>query len=201
MMIDHLMRRDGRSEESHLERRDMRTLSARRNYQTAIGKFLKFVKERALPLDEDVEIDGALVAYSNDFVQGFQHHHGSQLLATVMDRGRHSALLIQQTSEAPSMFEDVATAHTCAHPTSNACTSLGRHCNTTHPSQSHPHMAPFILILQVTYMRPSELLALRKKDLVPRLVPLLPCWSVVIAASTTGVFAKTGVRDGSVLMD
>ena len=58
-----------------------------RNYQTTLGTFLKFVKERGLPLVEDIEIDGALFAYSNDwFVQGVQHHHGSQLLAAVMDR-------------------------------------------------------------------------------------------------------------------
>ena len=31
------------------------------------------------------------------------------------------------------MFEGVATADTCTHSTSTACTSLGRHCNTTHP--------------------------------------------------------------------
>ena len=43
----------------------MRTFAARRNYhQTAFGTFLKFVKERALPLVGDVEIDVALVAYS-----------------------------------------------------------------------------------------------------------------------------------------
>ena len=42
-------------------------------------------------------------------------------------------------------------------------------------------MAAFILILLVTCMRPSELLASRKKDLVP--LPLLPCWSVVIAGA------------------
>ena len=40
---------------------------------------------------------------------------------------------------------------------------------------NHLHVAVFILILRVTYMRPSELLALRKNDLVPPLVPLLPC--------------------------
>ena len=46
-------------------------------------------------------------------------------------------------------------------------------------------MAAFILILLETYIRPSELLALRKKDLFPPLVPLLvgrdltiPKWSV-----------------------
>ena len=49
------------------------------------------------------------------------------------------------------MFEGVATAHTCAHPTSNACTSLRRHCNTSRPSQAssygsvHPHLAGNVL--------------------------------------------------------
>ena len=87
MLVFHLMCRDGRLEESLLEQRDVRTLAARRNYQTALGTFFKFVKERAVPLVEDVEFDGALVAYSNDcFVQGVQHHHGSQLLAAMMDR-------------------------------------------------------------------------------------------------------------------
>ena len=87
MLADHLTCRDGRSAESILERGSVTTLAARRSHQTALGTFLKFGKERALPLVEDVEIDGALVAYSNDcFIQRVQHHHGSQLLAAVMDR-------------------------------------------------------------------------------------------------------------------
>ena len=53
-------------------------------------------------------------------------------------------LWVQQTAEVPWLFGGVATAHTCAHPTSNA---QGRHCNIAHPSQSssygsaHPHFA------------------------------------------------------------
>ena len=64
---------------------------------------------------------------------------------------------------------------------------------------NQPHMAAFILILLVTYIRPSEFLALRKVDLAPPVVPLAPCSSVVIAASETGVSTKTLVRDRSVL--
>ena len=66
MLVDHLVYRGGRSEESLLERKAVRTLPARRNHQTALGTFTKFVKERALPLVEDVEIHRALVAYSDD---------------------------------------------------------------------------------------------------------------------------------------
>ena len=65
-------------------------------------------------------------------------------------------------------------------------------------SRNHAHVAVFTFILRETYTRPSEL---KKKDLVPSLVPLLPCWSVVIAAYETGVFTKTGVLDGSIVMD
>ena len=49
-------------------------------------------------------------------------------------------------------------------------------------------------------MRPSELLALRRKDLVPPLVPLFRCWLIMVAASA-GVSAKIGISDGSVVMD
>ena len=63
---------------------------------------------------------------------------------------------------------------------------------------NHPRMAVFDLILRVTHMRPSELLALKKKDLVPPLVLLLLWWSVVITTSETCVPTKAELRDGSV---
>ena len=51
-------------------------------------------------------------------------------------------------------------------------------------------------------MHPSDILALRMKDIVPPFVPLLPCWSIVIAATEArGVATKTSVSDGSVFMD
>ena len=49
-------------------------------------------------------------------------------------------------------------------------------------------------------MRPSERLTLKSKDLAPPLVARLPFWSIVIAASETGVSTKTGIRDGSDLV-
>ena len=42
------------------------------------------------------------------------------------------------------MFEGVATAHTCAHPTNNAGTSLGNNCSPSRTSpygSVHPHLA------------------------------------------------------------
>ena len=65
---------------------------------------------------------------------------------------------------------------------------------------NHHHVETFVLILLVTYMRLSELPALIKKDLVRPLVLFLPCWSVVIAVSETGVSTKMEVHHWSVLM-
>ena len=98
------------------------------------------------------------------------------------------------------MSERVAATRSCAHPTSNARTSWEGIAEQL-TLLNHPRMAAFDLILLVTYMRPSELLALRKKDIVPPLGPLLTCWSVVIATSEVGVSIKAEFRDGSVLMD
>ena len=79
------MYRDGKLEESLLKRRAAKALAARQSNLTALGKFLKSVMERALHLDEDVEINDARVVYPNNcFVLEVQHHHGSQLLAAVI---------------------------------------------------------------------------------------------------------------------
>ena len=69
-----------------LERRAVRALAARQSHPTALGKFLTSVKEHRLQLDEGVEVNDARVVYPNEyFVLEVQHHHGSQLLAAVMD--------------------------------------------------------------------------------------------------------------------
>ena len=161
----------------------MITLAARRNCQTALGTFLEFVKQRALPLVEDVEIDS----------QGAQHHHGSQLLAAVMDRWPSFSRF---GSRKLSRFHRCFKVWNSSHLRSLNDQCLNHTCNTTHPSQSpsfgsvRPHFAGNV-----------HLLTLRKKDLAPPLVPLLPCWSIVIPASEAGVSTKTGTRDGSVFLD
>ena len=78
--------RVGKLVEYLLKRRAVRALAARQSHLTALGKFLKLVKERALHLDEDVEVNDAQVESPNGCFLEFQHHHGSQLLAAVVDR-------------------------------------------------------------------------------------------------------------------
>ena len=131
--------REGKLEESP-EAKSCEALAAGRSHQTALGKFLKSVKERALHLVENVEVNDARVAHRSDcFVLGVQHHHGSQLLAAVKDRWP----------------------------------SFSRFGSSRLP-KNHPHVAVCTLILRIAYIRLSDLLALKQKDPVPSLVPLLP---------------------------
>ena len=185
MLVDHSLCRDGRSEESFQERRTVRTLAARRNSQTALGNFFKIVQKRTLSRVKHVKIDGALVARSNDcFVQVVQHYHVSRLLAAVMDRWPSSSRFVSRTL-----------------PDFHRCLSDNLHLRTpeamptpvyegiaarfTLPNRLH--LPAFVSILLVVYLRPSELLALRKVGLVPPRVSHLPCGSVAIATSQTGV--------------
>ena len=85
MLVDHSMCRDGGSEKVAHEAKSCKYTTVKRNYQTVLGSFLKFVQKHTRPLVTDGEIDGALVAYSNDcFLQGVLHHHLSQLPAAVI---------------------------------------------------------------------------------------------------------------------
>ena len=117
MLVDHLMCRDGRLDESLLERRAVRTLAARRSYQTALGTFIKCVKERALPMVKDVEIDGA----------------SSWFTASCCSDGSLTVILplwFQKNFEVPSTEGLAATrlaaTHTCLH--SAAQLTLLNHC-------------------------------------------------------------------------
>ena len=192
MLIDHLMCRDGELEQLLLERGAVKTLDARRIYQTAVGTFLKC---------GDAEIDGALVAYSkNCFAHGVLRHHRSQLRAAVMGlwpsfsrSGPRKLPTFHQCLKSWRQLTLVRTQQAVPAPAWERIAAQ-------HPPLKHLHMAVIIFILPVPYICTSELLAFKKKDLVPPLAILLPCSSVVIAASEAGVSTKTRVRDGSVLV-
>ena len=107
--------------------------------------------------------DGALVAYlRNCFAQEILHHHGSQLLAAMVDR---------RPSFSQSWSRNLPRFHRCSKEWRQFTPALTRRAMpapvwegiaTQLTLLDHPHMAAFILILLVTYMRPSELLALRR---------------------------------------
>ena len=106
ILIDHLMCRNGKLEFLLLQRRAVRALAVRRSRRTVLGKFLKCVKKHALHL---AAVNDARVTSPSDcFVLGFQHLHGSLLLAVVVDRWpSFSRFWVQQTAEECSSFDSV----------------------------------------------------------------------------------------------
>ena len=106
VLVDHWMCRDGRSEESLLERRGGRTLAARQNYQTALVSFLNFVQKRQRLLSPG--------SSASPWFTASCYCDGS--LAVIQP------LWVQQS-------------HASAFPSSDASTCMGRHRGTSHPSQ------------------------------------------------------------------
>ena len=90
--------RDGRFEDSPLEPRVVKTLVARENHQTTLGKFFNFEQKRTLPLVEPVKIDGALLRIPTfaPFME-FSITIHSSLLPIV---GRHPAALAPASGRA-----------------------------------------------------------------------------------------------------
>ena len=161
---------------------------------------LKFVRQRALLLVGDGEINWALVAYS---IEGFVKEFS--ITASCCGDGSLAVIQLvgfQEASEVSLMLEGVARICASSDSSNHAGSCLGRDRSTVHHPQASSH-GGFVFISVATYVRSSDLVALRKKDIVLPLSPMLYCWSIVIAASETGVSTSTptGVRDGSVLMD
>ena len=94
-------------------------------------------------------------------------------------------------------LKGIATVHTCAHSTS---TSLGRHCNTTRPSQSsssgsvHPHLAGQVTYVCRSFWHEKERscpTACATSHLLVDRDRILRNWSIY----------QTSIRAGSVLVD
>ena len=65
-----------------------------------------------------------------------------------------------------------------------------------------PAMAYWVVISFWAYLRPSEAMRLRKKDLVPPVQGVSPHWSLVIAPSEAGILTtKVGEQDATVMWD
>ena len=110
----------------------MRNLAARRICQTALRKFLEWVKERALPLVENVEINGALVANSKK--------NAVQLRAAVIQ-----PIWVQKLLEVPPMSEGVAATRTCEQVMSVVLEGIAEQLILL----NHPLMAASTVILLV----------------------------------------------------
>ena len=157
-----------------------------------------------LLLVEDIKIDGALVAYSKKIAlpRESMHHHGSQLLAVVMDRWpscrRSGSRELPKFHRSLKEWWQFTPARIRRAPPAPVWEGIAAQVTFL----KHHTMAVFIVILLLTHIRPSELQALRKKDLVPPLALLLPCWSPVDRSFRNwSVCQDQELRDGPVLVN
>jgi len=67
--------------------------------------------------------------------------------------------------------------------------------------RGQPDMAKLLLLGLGTYARPSELLGLRKQDVIPPVRGMSRYGAIIIAPEDVGVTTKTGETDDSVLLD
>ena len=138
--------------------------------RTVLGRFLMHVKKHAFHLVGNVEVSDARIAYpSNCFVLGFHHHYGSQLPAAVMAPSAVIRPLLGLADCRGIIFMWQCSSSSCgsAH---HLCTGDAR--------------------------TPINIAGNGKKDPVPSLVPLLPCFSVVIITYEAKFYTKTQVGDG-----
>ena len=149
VLVDHLMCRDERTVECEDTRSTM---------ELSKGRPSNFVKG-----DEDVEIDGALVAYSKRLL--CPGSLASPWLTPSCCRDR-SLAVIQSL-----WVQKLVRFHQCLKEWRQLAHAwpVWEGIATQLILLNHPHMAAIIFILLVTDMRPSEITALRKKDLVPPL--------------------------------
>ena len=147
------------------------------------GKFLKFVQKRTLLLVQDVVIDGALVALSNDCSVGSSA--SPWVTASCCVDGSSAViqpLWFTKLPRSSSMLER-ETAHAGAYPSSNASTCLGDTAAQL-TLRNQPLMAAFMLISLVT-VRTSGVEKERSCPTADATSPLLVCrdrsirnWSV-----------------------
>ncbi len=68
-------------------------------------------------------------------------------------------------------------------------------------ARGHFHMGVFVALMWATWCRPSELMTLRRKDLIPVMPGVSRFWCVNVAPSGLDLLTKTGEEDVSIEVD
>ena len=156
-LVDHLILSRRKIGGVALGAKSCKTFRSDTELSDCLGSFLKFVQKRTLHLVANGEIDGAMVVYSNDwFLQDVQHRHGSQILAAVMVRSpsfsRFGSRKLSRFHRCLKVLLQFAPPRSPRAMPAVVSEGFAAQLNLL----NQPLMAAFILILRVTYMRPSE---------------------------------------------
>ena len=178
LVVGHLMScSSSATSASLLEHRVLRTLATRTLYQQTLEHFLTFAAKRSLPMDT------ALTIYSN--AQYMFLVHASPLMAALMHSyhqySKHGSGKLPRFRRClrgwkfltPDRTRKVF-SYACGCPIAAKLVLAGRR-----------RMGAFFLVTLCSYARPSELLPLRARQLVPPTSSVTSSWSLLIARHCT----------------
>ena len=172
-----------------------------KNYRESLGRFKEFASRCSLPLNGDANVDAALVLYfTAEYFRGGHPSRGERTLAGLMMlepefsvMGRRRVPRAWRALRGWKRLTPVVTRKPLPWPFwAGMATTLGL---------ENPGMACFTLMCVSGYFRPSELLSMRRCDLVPPAAGVLTVWSILLFPEEVGRASKTQQFNDSVEMD
>ena len=186
---------------SFLETRAV-SVPSRRTYEKALDDWRSYLEKVGLQPRSAAETDGAVADYFDEgFFQGRQPSTGERLLAALMDReprfGRYGGDRLPRSWRALKGWRRMIPPRSRKPLPWPVWSALAWRLK----DAGRLDMMLFTLMCVTGYFRPSELLRLRRGDLVPPAKHVLKSWSVLIAPEEEKVPTKTQNFNDSVLMD
>ena len=150
----------------------------------------------------DDEVDNELTHILNMmFLAGEMSHTGKKLMAAFLHY--HPQFNKQGGRNAPRAWRCLQGWCKLAPPTSRCPVAYPVICAISCylAEAGFVSMGLALLLAHFAYLRPVELMRLRRVDLVPPLTAASPSWALLLAPSEVGVPTKVGVLDDSVMLD
>ena len=178
------------------------TKLTRAKYKEVLAQCRAWVRATGMRMRSDVEIDNALCHFMNaHYFRGFQSHLGETLMSAFIDSNPTFAKYgVRRT---PRAWRAVRAWRRLTPSRSRRPWPLfvWAAIAVTLCFRGHQDMAVLCLFGVATYARPSELLGLRRKDIIPPVRGVSRYGALLLAPEETGARTKTGESDDSVLLD
>lgn len=171
-------------------------------YAAALAACRLWVRSRGFRMVNDTEIDKALVTYmDHHYFKGFQSHLGETVMSAFIDAnpsfGKYGVRRTPRSWRALRAWRRLTPSRSRRPWPLFVWAALA----VTLVLRGFRDMAIFMLLGLGTYARPSELLGLRQKDLIPPVRGVSRFGSLLIAPAEIEATTKTGESDDSVLLD
>jgi hypothetical protein len=177
------------------------TAKTRKTYREALDRFHEFSRRCGLMLRGDETVDAALVQFfTSEYFKGAHPSRGERTLAALMmlepefsQMGRRRVPRAWRALRGWKKLTPTVTRKPLPWPFwCGIALVLGKHRAT---------MAVFVLMCVSGYFRPSELLSIRRCDLIAPAAGVLRHWSVLLFPEEENRASKTSQFDDSVMMD